>query len=225
MDSLLRRWFGPKGQVRKPIQRLPRRTPRLALETLEDRTAPAVVTVNTVADNIEADALLTLREAITLVNAGTTAEPGNGLGRALTAAEQGQVVGLFGTNDTVRFETSPGVPLMGTIVLAGDELPFLDAAATFQGPGADRLTISGRDEIRVLHVGVRFSGAVSGLTLHNGPGGGGVLIQNGGRLTLEDCIVGPTDGTGLLNPHESLLILNRVTALDVQRQRLGPRCP
>jgi CSLREA domain-containing protein len=218
MKSLLRRWFGPQQQIRKPLRRPPR-TPqaRLALETLEDRMAPAVVTVNTLADDVSADAVLTLREAITLVNAGTTAEPGNGLGRALTLAEQAQVAGLFGVSDAIRFETSPGVPLTGTIVLAGDELPFLDAAASIEGPGADLLAISGRDEIRALHVGARFIGTVSGLTLRDGPGGSGVLVQNVGRVSFVDCVIGPSNGTGLLNQHESLLTLNRVTVWNTSR--------
>jgi len=216
MSSLLRRWFSPKGQVRKPIRRRPRPTQRLALETLEDRTAPAVVTVNTLADDTGADAFLTLREAITLVNAGTAADPGNDLGRALTAQELAQVEGVFGTSDTIRFESSPGVDLVGTINLSG-ELPFLDAAAAIEGPGADLLAVSGRGEIRVLHVGARFIGTVSGLTLRDGPGDSGVLIQNVGRLTLVDCVVGPTNGTGLLNQHESILTLNRVTVQGANR--------
>ena len=62
-----------------------RQLPRL--EALEDRTVPAVLVVNTTADTTDGDAFLTLREAITLVNAGTSEDPGNGLGRPLTAGD------------------------------------------------------------------------------------------------------------------------------------------
>ena len=54
---------------------------------LESRQAPATLTVNTVADNVRADSVLSLREALLVVN--------GSLGRSLTSAEQAQVVGTL----------------------------------------------------------------------------------------------------------------------------------
>src|SRR5207245_2739452 len=69
---------------RRALTTIRRRRPtRLALEGLEERCAPAVLTVNSVADNTTRDNFLTLREAIQVVD-GT-------LGRSLSPQEQGQI--------------------------------------------------------------------------------------------------------------------------------------
>ena len=65
------------------------------LEQLEDRLAPAVVTITTTADDITPnDGSVSLREAITSINAG------NDLGDPDITAQN---PGIFGTNDTVNF--------------------------------------------------------------------------------------------------------------------------
>src|SRR6185369_6646868 len=99
----------PTNHARRPFKPL--------LEALEDRVTPATLTVNTLADDLNSDSLLTLREAMTLVNAGTTNDPGNGLDRALSADELRQVNGDLGTADVIRFESAPGVPLTGLITV------------------------------------------------------------------------------------------------------------
>src|SRR5216684_821655 len=68
---------------------------RLALERLEVRTAPAVITLTTFADDIiPNDGSVSLREAITAINAG------NNLGDPNITAQN---PGTFGTNDTINF--------------------------------------------------------------------------------------------------------------------------
>jgi CSLREA domain-containing protein len=85
-------------------QRRPRFVPRL--EPLEGRLAPAVLTVNTLADETTADNFLSLREAITVVdNPGTYG--------SLSTAEQAQISGTLRQNDTIQFAHG----LTGTITL------------------------------------------------------------------------------------------------------------
>src|SRR5262249_26990321 len=89
-----------------------RRRPRttLALETLEDRLGPPVLTVNGFLDNTTADILLSLREAVQLVDNGGNTKVA--LGRNLTAGEQAQVdtTQPFGTNDAIVFAPSQNNP-------------------------------------------------------------------------------------------------------------------
>src|SRR5258708_31412324 len=84
---------------------------RPALEILEDRQAPALLTVNSVADNTTADSALTLREAVLAVD-GT-------LGRSLTTAEKALVAGTLGSNDKIQFNLPTGHQ---TITLTGGAL-------------------------------------------------------------------------------------------------------
>ena len=97
------------------MNRYPRRRP-LVIEALEDRTAPAVLTVNSPSDNLSADVLLTLREAVALVNNGGNADAA--LGRPLTATESAQVNtgDRFDANDTIRFAAGAnGQPIALTL--------------------------------------------------------------------------------------------------------------
>src|SRR6266851_3188672 len=103
LNRTLRSAAGKRGH-RRPEQRR-KRSAKIWLEALEDRLAPATLIVNSVGDNTTPDSLLTLREAILLVdNAGdaTTA-----LGRtSLTLGETAQISGTFGSNDTIQFASS-----------------------------------------------------------------------------------------------------------------------
>src|SRR4051812_19315986 len=96
---------------RSPPRRARRSPFRPALEPLEHRLAPAVLTVNSTADNTTSDSALTLREALAVVN-------GN-LGRSLSTAEKAQVSGTLGSNDTVQFGLPSGPQ---TITLTGGTL-------------------------------------------------------------------------------------------------------
>jgi parallel beta-helix repeat protein len=92
------RWAGPKAK------RPPTRRPFPRLEALEDRLAPATLTVNTTADTVSGTvATLDLREAILLINSAGTAtdDQGNSLG----AAKESQIdtTNPYGTSDTINF--------------------------------------------------------------------------------------------------------------------------
>jgi len=74
--------------------------PRLGLELLEQRTAPAILTVNSILDTANtSDAYLSLREAIAIVNSPTLP---SGLSTQIT----GQISGTLhaGGSDTIVFD-------------------------------------------------------------------------------------------------------------------------
>ena len=160
--------------------------------------APAVITVNSLADNTIADNSMTLREAVALAD-GT-------LGRSLTAGEQAQVSGTLGNNDTIQFNLPAGPQ---TITLTGGALN-LTKSVTINGPGAGNLTINGNNLDRVFVVGQIWSVnlsevvAISGLTIAGGNQvyGGGLL--NFGTLTVANTTfanntAGTSGGGGLYN--------------------------
>src|SRR3954468_17266020 len=87
-----RRQDGRRGSIGSGV-RLSR------FEQLEARHLLAVLTVNTNLDTTASDAVLTLREALAVVNTGSTA--------GLSAAELAQVnsTTALGTNDTIKFDS------------------------------------------------------------------------------------------------------------------------
>jgi predicted outer membrane repeat protein len=159
--------------------RRPRRRP--APEVLEGRLTPAVLTVDGPADDTMPDDVLTLREAIAVVD-GT-------LGRSLTAAEQAQISGAIGSDDAIRFSLPAGpqtVPLtLGALTIT--------KGVTITGPGAANLTIDGNGLDRVFVVGKVFtqdlglSVSLSGLTVTGGSAAFGGGLLNFGTLALTDC--------------------------------------
>src|SRR6516162_9402247 len=95
-----KKFFGGSRRGRKPKRKAPTR-PRFfvpRLELLESRLAPAVLTVNTALDETTPDNLLSLREAVNVVNTQSTA--------GLSAAELTHITGTLGDNDTIRFSSS-----------------------------------------------------------------------------------------------------------------------
>ena len=158
---------------------------RPELEGLEDRLAPATLTVNDLVDRNTADMVLSLREAVLLVDNGGNASAA--LGRNLSSGEQSQIVGVFGTGDTIRF-TSSASPR--TITLTGGEL-LLSRGTTIIGPGPSLLTVSGNHASRVFEIAAGSSAKLDGLTIANGNSdlgnGGGVL--NSGTLSVNNCVL------------------------------------
>src|SRR5207249_479730 len=70
------------------------------------RLAPderTILTVTSTADDTAADDALSLREALTLLGAGTVDAAGNGLGRALTAGELALVTGPLSLGGVIHF--------------------------------------------------------------------------------------------------------------------------
>src|SRR5216683_2648655 len=76
-----------------------------SIEVLENRLAPAVITVTTSADDLTPnDGSVSLREAIVAVNAG------NDLGDPDITAQN---PGTFGSNDRIRFSQAGNITLTG----------------------------------------------------------------------------------------------------------------
>jgi hypothetical protein len=142
------------------------------VEPLEDRLAPAVLTVNTLADVTATDNFLSLREAIRVVNSGSTSALGHfvsfggsggfigfggsggffgfgggGFTIGPSDAELAQISGTLGQNDTIQFD--PG--LAGTITLTGGEL-LVSQDVIIAGPGANQLAVSGNGASRVFEI-------------------------------------------------------------------------
>jgi hypothetical protein len=151
---------------------------------LGEEPVRVTLTVKSTADTTTPGNVLTLRDAVEIVD-GT-------LGRALTPAEQAQVSGTLGINDTIQFALPAGPQ---TITLTQGELD-LTQPVTIAGPGAANLTISGNGASRVFTVGHDCSPnpsltvSLSGLTIAGGSApsasnyGGGLL--NFGTLTLSN---------------------------------------
>src|SRR5437764_118045 len=89
-------WRRSKAQtLRTRVSRISPSRCRPLLEALEDRLAPAVITVTTAADDLTPhDGTVSLREAITAINAGNDLRDPD-----ITAHSQG----TFGASDTIKF--------------------------------------------------------------------------------------------------------------------------
>jgi hypothetical protein len=82
--------------------------------------------------------------------------------------------------DTIAF--APG--LHGTITLTGGALEVTDAVA-INGPGADKLAVSGNDVSRIFQLDPDISLTITGLTLTHGAASvGGAVLNDGGNLGL-----------------------------------------
>jgi CSLREA domain-containing protein len=194
-----------RGRGRKRPSPWERFIPRL--ELLEGRLAPALLIVNTTADETTPDNYLSLREAINVVNTQSLS--------GLSLAEQQQIFfgPPLGPKDTIQFDPS----LNGqTITLTMGELQIL-RRVTITGPGASAssITISGNHASRVFEV-VAPNVYFSGLTITGGNGqannpnafgrsgfGGGIFVYNLGSLTVTNCTIAGNscvrDGGGVEN--------------------------
>src|SRR5262249_57836874 len=135
----------------------------------------ATLTVNTLADNTTDTSVLTLRDAVLLVNNG--GDP-TALGQSsMPGGWTSQIAGSFGSNDTIQFDPSLTASAPQTITLGGSEL-LLSRSVTITGPGASLLAISGNNASRVFEVASGTTDTISGLTIEkgsNGFGGAGII--------------------------------------------------
>src|SRR4051794_38961612 len=96
----LPRWLSGLFSAKSPSStQAPRRPHRtlLRVEHLEDRLAPATVTVTTTADDVSpGNGAVSLREAITAINAGSTTDKD-------IKAQLARNLTTFGHNDTIKF--------------------------------------------------------------------------------------------------------------------------
>ncbi|HZY87889.1 MAG TPA: hypothetical protein VFE78_23850 [Gemmataceae bacterium] len=186
----LRRLFRPTRPVRSRRRAAVR--PRLLL--LEDRLAPATLTVTTAADDVTPnDGSVSLREALTAINAGST------LGDPDITAQN---PGTFGSNDTIKFAI-PGTGAQQIDLLSA--LPALTKKVMLDG-----LTQGGANNtipLIVLNGGGAGAGA-SGLDLEassdgstvegfviQGFGGNGIVLDGSSNNTVASDYIG-TNATG-----------------------------
>jgi len=201
---------------RQPLCRRPASYRPLA-EILEDRTAPALLMVNSTADTVSGTtATLDLREAILLVNSGGTATDSSG--NSLAAAKVAQINysgggfgTYFGTNtDIIEFAAS----LSRQTITLSSALPELNTnIAIFGGYPATDLSISGGNETQVFDVNSGVTAFLDGLTIENGnfPGLSGGAIENSGTLTISNSTLrgnsayfgGAIDNAGTLTINSS----------------------
>ena len=122
------------------------------------------------------------------------------------------------------------IPDPATIALEGSEL-VVTGAVTIDGPGADRLTISGSGYSRVFRVAPGATAELRGLTITDGlvdsVGGSGGGLLNEGNLTLVGCVVknntaGGTNGGsgGGIYHHGSSLVL-RDSSIEGNQAKAG----
>jgi hypothetical protein len=157
---------------------------------LEDRQAPAVLTVNSTADTANpTDSYLSLREALAIVNSPT-------LPSGLSAAILGQISGTLhgGGADRIQFDSAA---VAGPITLGGTELqvslPGSTAVITIDG-GPSGVTVDGNNASRVFQVDSGVQTAFDHLSVAHGQApsssasarGGGV--SNDGTLTIRNCV-------------------------------------
>jgi CSLREA domain-containing protein len=176
----------PFRHFRLPVIPRPPARALLALEPLEDRTVPAAIfTVNTLTDdNNPANALLSLREAITAANTNADADVIT-FAAGLTGTIDLTVAGLDDTN-------------------AGGDLDILNPVS-IQGPGAKFLRVKqtvANERVFDVLPGAGPAISISGLTISGGNGangggdGGGVRI-NGANLTLSGVEVTDNQAPGV----------------------------
>jgi predicted outer membrane repeat protein len=154
---------------------------RLTLETLEDRLAPAVLTVNTLVGTPfnAADASMSLGDAMTLVHS----QDETGISTGLL----NQITGTLGQNDTIIF--APNVT--GTIALTASPAQITENVQIL-GPGPSQLTIDGGSQFQIFSANATAS--IEGLTLSDGAvnnvhggQGGAIFGTNLSNLTVNNC--------------------------------------
>src|SRR3954452_5065720 len=155
-------------------------------EHLEKRDLLAVLTVNTNTDTTASETVLTLREALAVVNSGSTA--------GLSAAELAQVntTTALGTGDLIQFDSTFFATPKTIALTAPGQLP-IQKSVTIMGTGSSNLTIDATAAAsRIFQID---AGDVSlkGLTLTKGApaagNGGAINSTTLGMLMVADSVI------------------------------------
>ncbi len=154
---------------------------RLACLQLEDRLAPATITITTIADNTALDGKVSLREALTSANNNAN------LNADVVA------VGPYGTEDLVfdaaLFATPQSIKLLTA-------LPSITGDVNFNGTSAANVTVT-RDTtapaLRIFNCGIAGFGGVtfSNMTISGGSAtanGAGIFAADDG-VTISNCVI------------------------------------
>jgi parallel beta-helix repeat protein len=201
--SSLTRMLKRAGVRRSPSARARRLRPQL--EQLEDRLAPATITVNSLADTVTpTDTKLTLRTAILLANGGTA---GRQLYASLSQAQKNQIpdgVPATDPQNTIKFDLGAGVQ---TIQIGADKgLPLDEITRPVVIDGTKGGTSDPAVELDGSKVTAGDASARNGLTISAGRStvkglvidrfsGYGIVLQKGGSNILTSNYIG-TDNLG-----------------------------
>ncbi len=178
------RWFSRSlsnrtTKNRKTISsRLPRLSRRLWVSNLEDRLAPAVITVTDIGDTVAVDGLVTLREALQSANGDAN----------INADVIG--VGAYGV-DTIQFSVLFSSPQ----IISNTAEQLVSDSVAIVGTSAGNVTIDGATINRVFHV--EKTGSQIVVTFKN------MTIQNGKATST---LTGGADGGGIYNHDENVTI-------------------
>ena len=166
------------------------RGPRVDIGAYEYSVTGTNYAVNSLADVVAADGVVTLREAIEAANTNTAVTPDVPAGSATLQ----DVITFDQAALSAEAGVAVGQPL--TITLGGTQLEITDSL-DIQGFGADVLAVDADGRSRVVHISVDTEVDLTGLTitggLVTGDGGG---ICNSGTLTLTNTTVSGNSATG-----------------------------
>jgi hypothetical protein len=197
--------------TRNRSARTRRRNLRPWLDVLEDRTLLSIFTVNSPDDNTSDTSVLTLRDAITLVDSGgdptSLGQPTMPSGWATQIDSTG---GGFGTNDTIDFN----MPGTGVHTIQSGGLPGLTRPATIDGysqAGSSRNTLAvGDNAVLTIELsgpnidsttGLQIqanNSLVQGLVINGFDGHNSIgLAVTGANDVIQGCFIG-TDPSGTL---------------------------
>jgi hypothetical protein len=217
IGTLAARWFGRRRQARAQRSARDRRRVRPLLEALEDRLSPAVLVVNSDADNTTDTTVLTLRDALTLVNNGGAP---TALGQSsMPAGWASQISGTFGSSDTIDF----AIAKSGTqTIVLGSALPAITTTVTIDGtsePGyagqplivinANNSVANGLEVDGVLS-GVSPTAVLKGLQITGATSAGIFLSLGGGSIVSGNWLTG--NATGLFVSQSSNNTIGGTTA-------------
>ncbi|MDD2922727.1 MAG: CSLREA domain-containing protein, partial [Anaerolineales bacterium] len=141
-----------------------------------------------------------------------------------------EAVNLSATGDTIDFNlTYPNTITLGGAITVADEvvvdgeITLAPKAISINGPGADKLTVSGNNVTRHFVIPSGSAASISGVTFSNGNGGGnsagnGGAFYNMGDLALDQVVVaanasmsGAYSGGGIyVGSHGTLTVNNSV---------------
>jgi predicted outer membrane repeat protein len=184
--------FGPPLRSSGLSGRRPTQRPRPRLEALEERQAPAVLTVNSTLDTASpTDSYLSLREAIAIVNSSTLPPD---LSPQILRQISGPLHGSAG--DLITFDPAT---VTGPITLTAGQLevslPADTAAVTIDG-GATAVTVDGNNANRVVQVDTDAQVTLANLTLTHGHADDvGGALRNLGTLSMTNCTVSDSSTT------------------------------
>ncbi|HEV3386652.1 MAG TPA: hypothetical protein VG097_17685 [Gemmata sp.] len=103
--------------------------------------------------------------------------------------------GILSGANTIDFENG----LQGTITLTSGDLSVTHNV-TIEGPGANKLTVSGDAASRVFDISGSANATIDGLTISGGlaTAGGGILLEGNASLSIDNCTLTDNEALGSL---------------------------